>query len=413
MAFADLCNLMAPVLSGPARNEIIDAAARAPRMSDALTALGASIQADTFTTTSGTVKLARLMKHYDGLARAEGFHALHDWDGVAARISDSTIPMDVLRYVALLRKNDATDRRVLAIVIDYYFLHVLSLMSLRIWDSGDANANLDRLGALLAALQGPSGSGQRFVSDAETLMLVATSHYEPEEHGYALLLERVRTLNRAHQCQIALGHAASMGCHLRFGFEATYGRNAGLMREDNVVDYPWLRYALVTLLTEFGESGTAATPARRRAIIEAMAGGLTADVPSLLADPDLSAAFAPHRDELVREFEQFRPTPDAYSPLAFFFNFSYNLIKGSVVDAMLWGEPWPISLNELLTAAPSPTPGAAPPSRRETLAVTLMDYARKNPEKIRGKLMPVIVYDPPTGERVFATALALLRPASR
>ena len=413
MAFADLCNLMAPVLSGPARHEIIDAAARAPRHSDALSALGASIQADTFKTGAGAVKLARLMKHFDGLSRAEGFHALHDWDGVAVRISDSTMPMDVLRYVAMLRKNDATDRRVLAIALDYYFLHVLSLMSLRIWDNGDANVNLDRLGELLAALQGPNGSGQRFVSDAETLILVATSHYEPEARGYALLLDRVRTLSRAHQCQIALGHAASMGCHLRFGFEATYGRNAGLMREDNVVDYPWLRYALVTLLNEFGEFAGGMPPARRLAIVEAIAGGLTADAASLLADSDVAAAFEPHRAELTTAFEQFRPTPDAYSPLAFFFNFSYNLIKGSVVDAMLWGEPWPISLNELLTATANPAPGAALPARRETLAVTLMDYARKNPEKIRGKLMPVIVYDPATGARAFTTALALLRPASR
>lgn len=413
MAFADLCNLMAPVLSGPARSETIDAAARAPRLSDALTALGAAIQSDTFTTSAGTVKLARLMKHFDGLARAEGFHALHDWDGVAVRISETTITMDVLRYVAALRKNDATDRRVLAIVLDYYFMHVLSLMSLRVWDNGDANANLDRLGELLAALQGPNGSGQRFVSDPETLMLVATSHYEPEEHGYALLLDRTRTLNRAHQCQVALGHAASMGCHLRFGFEATYARKAELMRDDNVVDYPWLRYAVVTLLQELTAAGQSMPAARRSAIVEAICGGITADVPSLLADPELAAAFEPHRAEVVAALEQLRPTPDAFSPLGFFFNFSYNLIKGSVVDAMLWGEPWPISLNELLTASANPAPGAATPARREKLAVTLMDYARKNPEKIRGKLMPVIVYDPATGGRAVATALALLRPASR
>lgn len=409
MAFADLCNLMAPVLAGPARNDIIDAAARAPRLSDALTGLGASIQADTFKTAAGAVKLARLMKHYDGLSRAEGFHVLHDWDGVAVRITDSTIPMDVLRYVAALRKNDATDRRVLAIILDYYFLHVLALMSLRVWDNGDANANLDRLGELVAALQGDHGSGQRFVSDPETLLLIATSHHEPEEHGYALLLDRVRTLRREHQCRIALAHAASMGCHLRFGFEATYGRDAGLMRQDNVVDYPWLRYSLVTLMNEFNECGGEMTAARRLATVEAIAGGLTADVPALLAHPEVAAAFEPQKSTLIGEFEQFRPTAAAYSPLAFFFNFSYNLIKGSVVDAMLWGEPRAISLNELLTAAPNPAPGAASPARRETLAVTLMDYARKNPEKIRGKLMPVIVYDPATGGRAFATALALLR----
>jgi hypothetical protein len=409
MAFADLCNLMAPVLTGPARNEIIDAAARAPRLSDALAALGASIASDTFTTSAGGVKLARLMKHYDALSRGEGFHVLHDWDQRAERISGTTIPMEVLRYVATLRQNDATDRRVLAIILDYYFLHVLALMSLRVWDNGDANANLDRLGELVAALQGENGSGQRFVSDAETLLLIATSHHEPEQHGYALLLDRVRTLNREHQVRIALGHAASLGCHLRFGFEATYGRDAALMREDSAGDYPWLRYSLVTLLNELNESRGEMTPARRAAIVEAIAGGLTADVTSLLADPELAAAFEPRRTALVEEFARFAPTPDAYSPLAFFFNFSYNLIKGSVVDAMLWGETRAIALNDMLTAGTNPSPGAAPPERRETLAVTLMDYARKNPEKIRGRLMPVIVYDPATGGRAFATALSLLR----
>lgn len=402
MAFADLCNLMTPVLSGPARRDIIDAAARAPRLSDALAALGREMAADTFATTGGAIKLARLMAHFDQQSRAEGFHALNDWDGVAVRISETTIPMDVLRYVAAIRANDATDRRVLAIALDYYFLHVLSLMSLRVWDNGDANANLERLGELLGHLQGPHGCGQRFVSDAETLILLATSHYEPEEHGYTLLLDRVRTLNREHQRRVALGHAASMGCHLRFGFEATYGRNAGLMRDDNVADYPWLRYALVTLLEELaGETESA----RRQPLIEAICGGLTADVPSLLADRDVARAFEPFRGELTAAFAQFRPGPDAYSPLGFFFNFSYNLIKGSVVDAMLWGEPWPISLNDLLTASVLPTPDAAPPARRETLAVTLMDYARKNPEKIRGRLMPVIVYDPITGRRLFDEAL--------
>ena len=69
------------------------------------------------------------------------------------------------------------------------------MLSLRVWDNGDANANLDRLGELVEHLQGPNGSGQRFVSDAETLILVATSHYEPEEHGYGLLLDRVRMLS--------------------------------------------------------------------------------------------------------------------------------------------------------------------------------------------------------------------------
>ncbi|HKB12547.1 MAG TPA: hypothetical protein VKD69_17920, partial [Vicinamibacterales bacterium] len=38
---------------------------------------------------------------------------------------------------------------------------------------------------------------------------------------------------------------------------------------------------------------------------------------------------------------------------------------------------------------------------REQLARTLMDYARANPDRISGRLMPVIVYDSRAGHRAF------------
>ena len=38
---------------------------------------------------------------------------------------------------------------------------------------------------------------------------------------------------------------------------------------------------------------------------------------------------------------------------------------------------------------------------REQLARTLMEYARANPDRISGRLMPVIVYDPRAGHRAF------------
>lgn len=405
MVFANICELMAPVLLGPARAEIVAAAARAPRMPDALAALAEGISRHVFSTSHGVIRFAKLIDRYDGQTRAEGFHALHDWDGVSDRVNATSIPIDVLSYIADLRRNDATDHRVLAILLDYYFLHVLSLMSLRIWDDGDANANLDRLGALLAALQGPQGSGHRFADDAETLILIATCHYEKDERGFDLLLDRVRTLSREHQVRIALGHAGSMGCHLRFGYEATYARNPSLMRDDNVADYPWLRYALLTLL---GELDAPTTGVDRAAIIEALLGGLTADAPLFMGEPDVAARFDRHRQELLAAFETYRPADAAYSPLAFFFNFSHNVLKGAVVDAMLWGEPWPVTLNDLLSSRATSSPEAAPPEKRLALATTLMDYARKNPHRIRGRLMPVIVYDPATGRRAFTAALQAL-----
>ena len=411
MVFANICELMAPVLSGPARAEIVAAAAKRPRMPDALAALATGVNDHVFPTSRGVIRFAKLIERYDSLTRAEGFHVMHDWDGVSDRVNPDSIPIDVLNYIAELRRNDATDHRVLAILLDYYFMHVLSLMAVRIWDDGDPDENLDLLGGLLASLQGPHGSGHRFADDPETLILIATCHYELEERGYQLLLERVLTLNRAHRVGIALGHAASMGCHLRFGYEATYGKDPALMRADNVADYPWLRFALMTLLHEL-HSGFVTGPARAL-ILEAIVGGLSADAAQFMTEPAFVALFEPHRAEILAAVETYRPADIGYSPLSFFFNFSHNVIKGAVVDAMLWGEPWPVSLNDLLTSHAVTTPAAAPLSKRFALATTLMDYARKNPHRIRGRMTPVIVYDPATGRRVLsAAARALTTPGA-
>jgi hypothetical protein len=38
-----------------------------------------------------------------------------------------------------------------------------------------------------------------------------------------------------------------------------------------------------------------------------------------------------------------------------------------------------------------------------------MGYARAHPDRIRGRLMPVIVYDPEAGHRAFAVTLRKLR----
>jgi hypothetical protein len=365
--------------------------------------------------------LARLREHvranafepflspFDHRTRQEGFHVLHDWDGKADRVSDEMIPVDVLDYVARLHGENAADASALAVLLDYYYFHVLQLLSLRVWDSGDADANLDRLAQLLERLQGPGGSGQPFVADAETLILVATSHFEAVERGYDRLLRRVKTLTHAHQVKVAIGHASSMGCHLRFGFEATYGRDTLQMRDDNVADYPWLCFALATLMRDYVRQREAGADAAARApVVEAIVNGMSPDARAFLGDAPaaLSACagdraafrdqFLAHRGDLLAEFERHRPIVGAYTPLAFFFNFSHNVLKGTIVDALLRGEPWRVSFNQMLTAA-----GTTIADDRERLARTLMDYARANPDRIGGRLMPVIVYDPRAGHRAF------------
>jgi hypothetical protein len=45
---------------------------------------------------------------------------------------------------------------------------------------------------------------QRFTDNAETLILIATSHFELHERGYETLLTRTRSLGDAHRTAIAL-----------------------------------------------------------------------------------------------------------------------------------------------------------------------------------------------------------------
>jgi hypothetical protein len=40
-----------------------------------------------------------------------------------------------------------------------------------------------------------------------------------------------------------------------------------------------------------------------------------------------------------------------------------------------------------------------------------MDYARRSPDRIRGRLTPAIVYDPATGRQLFGAAMRRLRAA--
>jgi hypothetical protein len=418
--FDEVCDRLEIALSGTFRQEIVrDALKGVTTLGGALLRLREGLRSDVWKPGGVRVDLAKAVRTYDSRTRAEGFHALHDWDGIADSVNDETIPIDVLHYIADKAGLEAPGPAVPAMLLDYYFMHLLSLLSLRLWDQGDADAHLDRLQGLLEALQGPNGSGQLFAADAETLLLIATAHYEREEWGYDLLLERTRTLNEAHRTRIALGHAAAMGCHLRFGFEATYGRDLVNMRDDNVADYPWLCFSVATLMQEYARMHAAAeTGTARDALVESLLNGLSPDPGAFLASAPSSLSaheqerlafrdlYYQHKADLLAEFEAQRPTPDAYSPLAFFFNFSHNVLKGTIVDALLWGQPWRLTLNDLLSGVPR---GGEAGAAKEKLARTLMGYARTNPHRIRGRLMPVIVYDPAVGHRAFSLTMRKLR----
>jgi len=418
-AFDTGCALLETVLSGSMRRELIADLSSEATLGASLQRLRAGMRANVLSGGGRHIALERIVNAYDRDTRQEGFHVLNDWDGRADRVSDDSIAVDVLGYIDRMRGGDAADPAVVAILIDYYLFNILALFSLRVWDDGDPDENLDRIAQLLRMLQNTGGSGQLFVSDAETLILIATSHFEIQERGYDQLLARVRELSAAHQLNIALGHAASMGSHLRFGFEATYGRDTIVMRDDNVADYPWLCYALDVVVAAYARmraSGVSG-PDRER-VVEALLNGLSADARAFVgeAPPALSRlrtdlarfqdAFLACKADLLNEFESYRPIDRRFSPLSFFFNFSHNVLKGTVVDALLRGEPWRLTFNDLLTSLP----GTEDTSEAKTLlASTLMTYARLNPDRIRGQLMPVIVYDPQAGRQAFGTTMRRLR----
>jgi len=105
---------------------------------------------------------------------------------------------------------------------------------------------------------------------------------------------------------------------------------------------------------------------------------------------------------LLKAFEEQRPSADTYSPVALYFNFPHNVLKAIVVDALLREEPWPLTLNDLLTGIPR---DKASSDARTTLARILMSYARTSPDTIAGHLRPVIVYDPRKGHRDFVNTV--------
>jgi hypothetical protein len=421
--FSDACALLEQLLGGGMRRRIVDEVAHSRDLRTALVRLRDSMRSNVWRTGADEINLGKTVRSYDALTRSDGFHVIHDWDGIADRVNEDTIPVDVLNYLIERRGSHAADGAELAILLDYYFLHLLELLSLRVWDEGDANENLDRLERLLRLLQGADGSSQQFAANAETLLLLGTSHYEIHEQGYDRLLEKVRTLNDSHKAMVALGHAASMGSHLRFGFEATYARDTVVMREDNVTDYPWLCFSLATLMREYARlRASNGTGPERDAVAEAVLNGLSPDARAFVrsapaASPapfeaervEFAELFRHHEVELLGAFERFRPSTASYSPLAFFFNFSHNVVKGAVVDALLNAKPWKLTLNDLLTGI---SRSGDDDAAKQKLATTVMGYARANPHRIRGRLMPVIVYDPAAGRRAFTVALQKLRDSA-
>lgn len=422
ITYQGACDVLEGALEGGTRAAILDAAIGSGSIADALRRLRASLRSHTLETSEGRLPLEGIVRKLDERTQGEGFHVLHEWDG--KRFVPETIPVMMVDYYVRANKAVRPDRRSLAILLDYYFLYLLALLVMRVWDEGDPNANLDRVSGMLTRLQGPEGSGLQLVEDAATLFWIAISHYEPDDFAYHRLLDRVRTLNETHQTRIALVGAAVLGDHLRWGFPVYYERDLGLMRADNVSDYPWLFYSVLTLMRTYSrmlERG--ADAAEREGVVEAMLNGLTPDTraftespPSTLADfrdehAELRGLLARHKTELLGDFELHRPSQGRYSPLAFNFNFPHNVLIPMVTLTLVQGMDPRLNMtfDTLLTRAESLTSDAHAAQARETLARILMAYAGYSPEVRGGRRTLMIIYDPNSALSSFNRTMTVLR----
>jgi hypothetical protein len=322
-----------------------------------------------FPASGKSVSLRKLVDNLDARCRREGLHVMQAWDFKAHRFSADPAPALLVDHCARLQRK-ADTRTALAILLDVYFYHVLSLLAARAWDEGDAGSNLDRV-TLLIHLARQEGSGLAYVDDAETLLFLAASYFHPDEGSYELLLDRVRALPRRQQVRMAQSSGAMLSAHLRWGFRYMYGRDIQRMRDDNAADYPWVHFAVETL---------AASPESDDALLVALAADPWGTVPRL----------ADARDSMKERFAALQPKRGEFSPLSVTFNFPSNASVALVASTIEDGRCYP-SLNALFTC----DSGAA----GAELAERLMKYSASEPSRLGAGEVPLVVYNSTDGAR--------------
>lgn len=391
---------------------------------------------DTLPGAFGGAALQGAVRELERQTQADGFHVLRDWDGRARRFVNDSVSVAMLDFAARLHEATARNsaaaaaaaaeagatgpdwHRTVRLLVDHFALFLIALLILRAWDADAPDVALGRVEHLLRLLQSERGSGHPFVAGPESLLWIAVSNYHPDDDAYNRLVDKVRGLERARQLRFAENGAHILGTHLRWGLEAYYRRDYDLLRKDNVADYPWLLYCLATLMDrwhELSEAPEASDPAERRRIALALLNGMTADPPGFTFD--LPPALAPYADERARFVERYdrhwtelqevfrdlRPTEDAYSPLAFHFNFPHNAMKAAFA-MRLAGIPLPRLPLDALFEEPA-VAGAGPGE----LSDALVAYSRANPERIRDRQVLVLAYNLSAGLRTYRAAL-LARP---
>ena len=419
MTLAEAFEVVETALKGATRVEIVDRALEAGNLREAIQQLRAGMRSHVFKTRSRPLALDHIVRKLDSRTRQEGFHVLQAWDHGKHHFTREIIPVMMLDRFAGEGIVKDYERASLAILLDCYFLYVLALFVLRAWDEGDADDNVDRVTRLVGELQGAGGSGRKFVDDAAMLLHLAIALYHPHEKAYHDLLEKVRTLNDVHRMSLAFAAASVNGGHLRWGLQVMYQKDLVKMRDDNVVDYPWLLFGLATLMREYSRLHEAGVhgPERER-VVESLLNGLTADPWAFLGKPpaslsahdneyaDFCARLDQYRADLLTEFDRHSPAQRTYSPLALNFNFLHNAFVAMVAVALVPDSAPNLSVNALLASE------YADGSLAESsgiLARALMAYSGARPERLGEHGSRLVVYDPHAAVRSFTMTVRTIR----
>ncbi|MDQ8165041.1 MAG: hypothetical protein P3A28_04680 [Gemmatimonadota bacterium] len=418
LTFADAIELAAALMRGEARQRAVDALVSA----GGLAALRRAMQTHSFPGAGGPVSLRRLVDSLDARTRREGLHVLHGWDFTRQRRPDDIAPVLLLDYCDRVGVPADRQRAAVAALLDEYCAAILALLTVRAWDEGDANANLDAIDALIRDVNGPDGSGHSVVDDAGTLLILAVAYYHPEEAAYDALVAKVWTLQPTQALRVALPGASVLASHLRWGLRFMYRNDVGRMREDNVVDYPWVLFSLLTIAAAVERSVLAGeSPIRRAPLVAGLLDGLTADSRAFLGSaPAFLAHLAPQHAELraillrqrgllLTEWAAFAPVRGSFSPLSVGCNFLSNAAVAAAVGAATVGTEHP-TLNALMRDPRSGTAGESMDG--ELFARQLMEFSTADQGRLGAGGAPLIVYDPLDGMHHYNDVVRVLREAS-
>ena len=94
LTFAGACAVVDTALRGSFRQDLVAGLASATAARDALLQLGGGMRSNVWKTGAVEIRLDTIVARYDTRARREGLHALHDWDGVADTVGETTIPAE-------------------------------------------------------------------------------------------------------------------------------------------------------------------------------------------------------------------------------------------------------------------------------------------------------------------------------